>query len=255
MTPRPGADPHLDVGAYVLHALPPDEEAAFENHLAGCAECRTEVDGLAATANLLGEAVEERTPSPEVRRRVLQQISSIRVPTARGDGLTPVVTRSHRRRVRALAVSLAASVAAAAGLGGVAWWQTSAANTARQEAAQVHDGAQVLAGVLSAPDAAITAERLPQGATASVITSRSQNRAAFVATGLRPLTDDRVYELWYAEGKSFRPAGLLSGAGGWQAYVLDGPLEGATAVGITVEPAGGSRQPTTPPLGLVAVPG
>ncbi|MCX5402023.1 anti-sigma factor [Streptomyces sp. NBC_00102] len=256
MTTRPGDDPHLDVGAYVLHALPPDEEAAFENHLAGCPACRREVEELAATAGLLGEAVEARAPSPEVRRRVLRQISG-----TQQDRPAPVaVVHRYRRRLRAMAVSLAASAVAAAVLGGVAWRQSSEADTARAQAdtareqvAEAQDGAQALAGVVAAPDATIRAEQLPQGATASVITSRSQNQAAFVASGLRPLTDGRVYELWYADGERFRPAGLLSGDGGSQAHVLQGPLKGATAVGITVEPAGGSRQPTTPPLGLVGI--
>ncbi|MFB6625363.1 anti-sigma factor domain-containing protein, partial [Streptomyces sp. NPDC056374] len=35
--------------------------------------------------------------------------------------------------------------------------------------------------------------------------------------------------------------------------VLDGPLGNAVAVGITVEPAGGSEQPTTEPLGIIPI--
>ncbi|MGW3864957.1 anti-sigma factor, partial [Streptomyces sp. NPDC005047] len=95
---------------------------------------------------------------------------------------------------------------------------------------------------------------LPSGASASVIASRAQGQAAFVASGLPPLTSDRVYELWYAKAGAFRPAGLLAGSGGRLAHLLEGPLEGATAVGITVEPAGGSPQPTTDPLGIVSIP-
>jgi anti-sigma factor RsiW len=49
-------DPHLAVGAYVLHSLPPSEEAAFEDHLAGCATCRHEADELAAVTARLGAA-------------------------------------------------------------------------------------------------------------------------------------------------------------------------------------------------------
>ncbi|MFE6636052.1 anti-sigma factor domain-containing protein [Streptomyces tendae] len=266
-------DPHLDVGAYVLHALPPDEAAAFESHLATCAACRREVEELSDTAVLLG-AAEARTPPPELRDRVLGLIAG--VPQGHRDPQRPhgshehprtqdrhpgAGERSYRRRARALGLALAASVAAAAALGGATWWQHSEAESARQEAAaahrqaaDAHAGGEALADVLAAPDATLSTAELPHGATASVIASRAQEQAAFVASGLPALTGDRIYELWYAEAGTFRPAGLLAGAGGRLARVLEGPLEGATAVGITVEPAGGSEQPTTDPLGVVTIP-
>ncbi|MFH9730159.1 anti-sigma factor domain-containing protein [Streptomyces sp. NPDC017260] len=252
---RTGDDPHLDVGAYALHALPPDEEAAFENHLASCAECRREAVELTRTASLLG-AAEARTPPPELRHRVLAQISAVRQerPEPADRPRRPGSWVRHRRRQQVLGLALAASVAAAAALGGVAWWQHTEADSAREEAADLHTGAEALTDVLAAPDATISTAELAHGATASVVASQAQGRAAFIASGLPPLTDDRVYELWYAEAGEFRPAGLLSGAGGRQAHILDGPLEGATAVGITVEPAGGSPQPTTDPIGLISVP-
>ncbi|WP_395575667.1 anti-sigma factor domain-containing protein [Streptomyces sp. BK79] len=248
---RTGDDAHLDVGAYVLHALPPDEEAAFENHLAGCAECRREAGELARTASMLG-AGEARRPPPELRRRVLDEISRVRQESP--EPPRAEVGERPRRRQRVLGFALAASVAAAAALGGIAWWQHTEADSARQEAADLHTGTEALADVLAAPDATISTAELAHGATASVVASRAQGQAAFIASGLPPLTEDQVYELWYAEAGEFRPAGLMSGAGGRQAHVLDGPLEGATAVGITVEPAGGSEQPTTDPLGVISVP-
>lgn len=240
-------DPHLDVGAYALHALPAEEAAAFEKHLAGCAPCRLEVERLSGTAVRLG-TVATRAPSADLRRRVLDQIV-----TVRQDRSAAVASRS-RPRQRSLRLALAASVAAAAALGGVAWWQSSEADTAREQSAQARAGYRELADVLTAPDATISTEELARGGTASVVASRARGRAAFVAAGLPPLTGDRVYQLWYAESGQYRPAGLLSATGGRQAHVLDGRLDGATAVCLTVEPAGGSRRPTTDPVGVVSVP-
>jgi hypothetical protein len=237
-------DPHLDAGAYVLHALPADEAAAFETHLAGCAPCRLEVERLSGAAVRLG-AVATRAPSADLRRRVIV--------TVRQDRSVAIASRS-RPRQRSLRLALAASVAAAAALGGVAWWQSSEADTAREQSAQARAGYRELADVLIAPDATISTEEFARGGTASVVASRARGRAAFVAAGLPPLTGDRVYQLWYAESEQYRPAGLLSATGGRQAHVLDGRLDGATAVCLTVEPAGGSRQPTTDPVGVVSVP-
>ncbi|WP_139977904.1 anti-sigma factor family protein [Nocardioides litoris] len=44
-----------DLGVYVLGALPPDEAAAVEAHLAGCAGCRAERDDLLPLADALGD--------------------------------------------------------------------------------------------------------------------------------------------------------------------------------------------------------
>ncbi|MGP4091372.1 anti-sigma factor domain-containing protein [Streptomyces sp. KR55] len=238
--------PCSEVGAYALHALPPDEEAAFENHLASCAACRREADEVTQTAARLG-AVEVRTPSADLRRGVLARIATVRQERS-------VVSRRHRRRQRGLALALAASVAAAAALGGVAWWQHSEADTAREQVADVRGGSEALADVLAAADATISTIRMPHGATASVIASRAQSRTAFITSGLPPLTDDRVYQLWYGYEGRYRPAGLVSSAGGPQAQVLEGRLGEATAVCVTVEPAGGSPQPTSDLLAIIPVP-
>ncbi|MEU9602428.1 zf-HC2 domain-containing protein [Streptomyces sp. NPDC048109] len=71
---RAGEDSHFDIGAYVLHALPPDEEAFFDNHLANCATCRREAEALNETAVLLGE-VTPRSPSARARRWVMEQVA------------------------------------------------------------------------------------------------------------------------------------------------------------------------------------
>lgn len=241
-------DPHLDVGAYVLHALPAAEEVAFEKHLASCIPCRLEAEQLSKAAVGLG-AAETSAPSADLRRRVLDQITTVRqVPS------DAFASRSRRRRQGGVKLALAASVAAALALGGVAWWQSSEAETAREQSAQDHAEYQQLADVLTAPDATISTNELARGGTASVVASRAQGRSAFFGSGLPPLTGDRVYQLWYTESGQYRPAGLLSTAGGREVRVLDGPLGGATGVCVTVEPAGGSRQPTTHPLGVISVP-
>ncbi|MCF3960201.1 anti-sigma factor [Streptomyces fuscigenes] len=250
-------DPHLDVGAYVLHALPPEEEAAFENHLASCPQCRREVEDLTGRAVQLGTAVESQTPPPELRSRVLQQITEVRqdhvVSEERRDRSAASVMRRHRFRQRVFKLALAPSVAAAVALGGVASWQHTLAEDAQGQVAEAHAKTDALTGVLAAPDATISTAKLADGAHASVVASRTHGQAAFIASNLPQLTGHQVYELWYSKAGQFRPAGLLPGAG-HQAQVLQGQLKGATAVGITVEPTGGSPQPTSDPLSILKVP-
>ncbi|MEU1281374.1 anti-sigma factor [Streptomyces sp. NPDC005805] len=257
--PPPGAeDPHLDAAAYALHALPPAEETAFEHHLAGCAECRRAVDGYRETAARMASAESAEVPAG-LRGRVLGLVSrTAQEHAGPGEARPGPGSAPWWRGRRALVLGLAASLVAAAALGGVAAWQHSEAEDARARAAEIERSgdvsAAVLAGVLTAPDATVHTGRLDDGAAVAVVVSRSEGRAAFAAEELPALTGGRVYELWYAEpAGDLRPAGLLAGSGDHPARVLEGRLGDAVAVGITVEPAGGSPQPTTRPLGLVPI--
>ncbi|MFE5620059.1 anti-sigma factor domain-containing protein [Streptomyces sp. NPDC056524] len=244
-------DPHLDAAAYVLHALTPAEEAAFLNHLAGCEECRRNVAEFEATTARLA-AVETAPLPPGLRTRVLDAAARTRQERRRPGAGGPSLT------ARGLRFALAASIVVAAGLGGVAAWQHSQADDARARATQTQQEARqaqdAITDVLTAPDATIHTGELSDGATAAVVVSRRQSEAVFTAQGLPALTGGKVYELWYAEPTGdLRAAGLLPGVGDRSARVLEGPLGDAVAVGITVEPPGGSLQPTSEPLGTVPI--
>ncbi len=52
-------DLHHLSGAYAVDALDDGERGPFEQHLAGCADCRAEVAELSATAHSLGALTEE----------------------------------------------------------------------------------------------------------------------------------------------------------------------------------------------------
>ncbi|GAA3041925.1 anti-sigma U factor RsuA [Kitasatospora albolonga] len=54
---------HLDVGAYVLGLLEPEEMAQFATHLAGCARCTAEADELSGLEPLLAEYAEAVGPA------------------------------------------------------------------------------------------------------------------------------------------------------------------------------------------------
>ena len=60
---------------------------------------------------------------------------------------------------------------------------------------------------------------------------------------------DRIDELWFIEGDEFVSAGLMPDDPD-QTVVLDGSAGAAAAVGITVEPDGGSEQPTNDPIAV-----
>ena len=51
-----------------------------------------------------------------------------------------------------------------------------------------------------------------------------------------------------------RSAGLMDPGRSDQAVLLQGTVDGASGMGVTVEPTGGSKQPTTSPLALLNFP-
>ncbi|MGW4800178.1 anti-sigma factor, partial [Nonomuraea sp. NPDC004297] len=152
------------------------------------------------------------------------------------------------------AVSVAAALAVVAGLG-VTTVQ------ARQELEQARRVEQQIAAVLSADDArTVTAPAAVSSAgggrgRGTVVVSRSQGGLVFWAAGLGDPPAGRVYQLWQLGPERITSAGLLSSSSsGGTLPVLSTIRADAGQVGVTVEPVGGSRQPTSTPLLLVAMP-
>ncbi|ATL29413.1 anti-sigma factor [Streptomyces formicae] len=247
------ADLHTATGAYVLHALAPAERAAFERHLAVCDACAQEVRELAATAERLGLAV-SAAPPPQLREQVLRQITTVRQEPPR----VPTPPRARAWSLRASRLVLAACLAAAAAFGGIAVWQHQSAEDARTQARraerQAEHRAAELAEVLAAPDARTVTAKLADGARATVVVSKGRDRAAFLASALPDLPTGKVYQLWFDDAGKMRPAGLLTDSGGTNAVLMEGAVDDASGMGVTVEPSGGSPEPTTPPIGLMKFP-
>lgn len=275
-------DPHDSSGAYAVHALSEDERVDFERHLEWCESCRREVAELQATAALLGRA-HAVAPPPALREEVLRKVATMpqeargpqaapglreapapkEAPGTHGPQAAPVpqgaplpqaagTARGQARQVPRLA--LAACVAAAlAGLA-VATWQYQEAEDARTTAEHAQEHMDNVDRVLTAPDVKVETQELRGGGTATVAFSRSEDTATLAVSGLPELPEGKVYEAWFMEDGTPVPAGLLSRAPGRELTLLEGPVDDATGVALTVEPAGGSPQPTTVPLGWVDLP-
>ncbi|MEU2427306.1 anti-sigma factor [Streptomyces sp. NPDC007851] len=243
-------DLHALTGAYAVHALDGEERAAVERHLTDCDACRQEVAEFTATAGRLALASTVRT-RPVVREEVLQRITTVRQ-------VSPAAAPLERVRRGALRAgglarwALAASVAAAV-FGGTAVWQYERAQDATHEAAQTQQHVEDLAGVLAAPDARSRSANVA-GGTGTLVVSAGQDRAVFVASHMAAPPRGKVYQLWFADGGKMRSAGLMNPDRSNQAVLMQGAVDGASGIGITVEPAGGSKQPTSAPVALLGLP-
>jgi anti-sigma-K factor RskA len=118
-----------------------------------------------------------------------------------------------------------------------------------------------IAALLSAPDALVASAATAAGGTATVVASQRAAAMVFTSVGLPRLPPTSVYELWFIGAGGARPAGLvpaappaLPGADRGTPPLLAPGLSGGDAIGVTVEPAGGSAAPTSTPIVVLTLP-
>jgi anti-sigma-K factor RskA len=225
------SDIHALSGAYAVDALDDLERAGFERHLAECATCRAEVADLREAAAALGDDI-ATIPPPGLRSAVLDAVSRVRP-------IPPVVRDADRKNVvplgrRWLPALVAAVVLALVGVGAAVWqpW--------RDEASTTLTAAD---RVLADPQAQRITQELANGATATVVRSPKEHRAVLVTQDMPAPPEGKVYQLWLqTPAEDMVSAGLMPA--GRATALLTGDADEAIGVGLSVEPEGGSPQPT-----------
>jgi anti-sigma-K factor RskA len=206
--------------AYALDALDPDERAEFEEHLAGCESCREEVAVLSSAAAALAIAAPPVDPPPALRERILDAARAER----------PNVVPLRPRWASPIgAVAAVAAIAACAAIGLGAW------NLSLHHQLDQARSAQSL-------------KRVPvSGASGSLVVAGNE-QAALVLSDLRAAPEGKTYQAWVISGKQASSAGIFRGGSGTTYVRLAHPVGEGDVVAVTVEPAGGSDQPTTKPF-------
>lgn len=222
-------DIHTLSGAYVLDAIDPEERDAFEAHLAECEACSEEVFALRRAAV---ELVPPVTPPPGLRDRVLaaaEKTPQLPPLTTRPEAPAPVARK--RRFPRMLAA--AAAVVALAGGGFVV------GEMARDDAPPALTAADVFASA-----DARTLNVALDGGQVRVAVSRKLDRIAVDGADMPPPPADHAYQLWLVTDDQATSLSVMEGDA--TTAVDEIPDDGVLAV--TVEPSGGSEQPTTDPI-------
>lgn len=254
------SDIHHLTGAYAVDALPPEERDTFEQHLAACDACRTEVRELQATAAHLGAAGAEEPPAA-LKGAVMDQIRRTPQvppvgqpeggPTVYGGGATTHAgTRSADPRwyERMLAPAAAVLVLVVIGLTAVI-----ANLNARLD--DLETLAVPVAEVFTAPDSIVVSAEGPGDASMRLIASPTRGEGVFLVGGMEQAPSARVYQLWLLRDGQAVPAGLLDiDERGRGAQVMTGDMSDVDAVALTIEPDGGSPQPTSAPISVLVLP-
>ena len=230
-TPARDHDQWTDsLGAWLLGALPEDEAAGFQRHLAECAVCREDAAALQVAADALPASAEPRTPPAALKARIMDVVESeaqlldaagpdsdrAPAPARRTSWLGRLVPRP------ALAWGLAALLLV------------------------VGVGAGVLASqAIQGGTETISAQVTSGGGRASLEIDDGHGR--LVASKLPAPPEGRVYQVWLDKGgKTPEPTNALfsTRSDGSASVDVPGSLDGVRAVMVTDEPAGGSDEPT-----------
>lgn len=269
---------HLLTGSYALNALPDGEREEFERYAMTDPQTQDEVRSLGETAALLSLGTTEETPPPELKSSLMAAIRNTRqlpvsevvrdISSAPSQASARVSSTTSRNR-RAPLLSVAAAMVIVAGIGGWAIGQSAmqqdmaqklSALQAQQQALelaqqQAQEKQSAVMGIVAANDAKIATTKLSDGVSVTVASSATANQAAVMTRGMPALPAEKTYELWFISADGAVPAGLMAvtDPSAPALQILDAPMDGATHVGITVEPAGGSPAPTSAPLVVQAL--
>lgn len=270
-----GTSPHELTGLYALDALTGAEQDSFERHLGTCAPCIQEVRGLHELTSELALAA-SAPPPPQLRDRVLAALPTVEQVRAGTDRVgtdrsaQPVTApdrprrssrphpahkrpRAHRRgaMLPGLAYGLAAVATAVAVVLGIRLSSVQNQLGVTQAERQVEQ--QALTKLLHTPGVRVLAAPARGGLATAVIVP-GQPKAVLLTMNLPVLPASEVYQVWLIGKKvhgvqHIRSAGLLAHvpAGGTALLVASG-VQRTDTIGITVEPAGGTAQPTMNPF-------
>ena len=238
-------DDFLDlVAVLALGALPESEARRAIAHLATCDQCRSLYAELRPASDFVGYSAEATALDELTSARMKARIMGV----VRGEQKAPAVRRTPATGW--LAAAAAAIVAVAIGADDYSTHERSAqdATRLRDAVAQLdasrsdRDAAQSRLAQLLGPGSKHFA--VPQG---EVVTSAGR---VFIAIKIAALPQGKVYQAWTLSkgAKAVAPSVTFSPAASGVAFVeLPVDATGLAAVAVSVEPAGGSRAPTSTP--------
>lgn len=229
---------------YGLSALDERQRGEFEEYLRAHPEHQAEVDGLIAIGDLLALAPEELEPPARLRRNIMvtvQAESRVTRSTSRRAARRPWLERiGGFASVGRVALGTAAVV-----LIGFLAWNTA---TQRGEIADLRSTLEDQRIAQERDPASQTIELQGSGTTGEVEVVRLDvRRAVLVAEDLPPIDEGKTLQIWVIKDDVPKPGGVFKPGEKLVSVPVEGSLEDADMVAVTVEPAGGSSAPTTSP--------
>ncbi|HEY3310686.1 MAG TPA: anti-sigma factor [Anaerolineales bacterium] len=225
-----------DIPAYALGALDPDEAAALETHLSTCKTCQAELAAFQKVSEQLLLANAAQTPPARLRGRLLEKLPGRQKPVrARFGWLTGQVGLGL-----ALLILLAMNLFSILQI--LSLRQQQADLSASNAKGQVAMAMLSSSGTRSIP--------INSGAVSgSLLLDQKNNTAMLILLNLPELQASQSYQAWLIDPQGKRTSAAIFRPENGQGYTTtqisaSAVLSGFSGLGVTVEPAGGSSQPT-----------
>lgn len=258
-------DDMLDsVALYALGALPPGDAAQIRAHLAQCAACREEyrllqpaVDAVALSAEACADSASGAVvPSPRIKERIMRRVHREAVPQGRANiaemrAVRPIVWPAYAVAAAFFAFALVMSV--------VNISLSEQVRRSRSELVQINGHAAALERTLASQQTEIQdlispdAIRYPVDGGEVI---RRGSRLYIAVTALPPAPKGKVYQVWtQRQGATRMTPSVTFVPNNRGVAVIPVPVDASlvAAVAVSIEPDGGSRQPTSTPTFVVTL--
>ncbi len=235
---NPAEDKHVTelLPDFVLDILAEEEILQVCEHLQTCPSCRDELAHMQRVADELPLALVQATPRAEVKQKLMLSVGAQRlkaIPAAQATTFLQRLGRSLSKYLPAIGIALIVLLV----VGNLLLWQ------------QLNNALQVtntplrvvtLSNTQYSPEAVGTLVVSPNGQSFTLVVDR--------LTSLEP---GKQYQVWLIKGTDHISAAVFSVDPTGHAILqiqAPAPLKQYDAIGISVEPAGGSSAPTGSPV-------
>jgi anti-sigma-K factor RskA len=255
-----------DFDLYALGALEGEEKQAIQAHVAACPECAGKLAEARGRVSMLAFAAPVAPPSPAMKQRLMAQIhaeSGAAPASTPAQAWKPVVDRlPEEPRPSVFNVwwaKILIPAGAALAVASIFLWNenrqldrqlASLRTTLDQQQRQLQDSRDINALLAAKDSVSIALAQQPgQPAGAARVVYNQQTGLLMYDGTLTPAPVDKSYELWLvpAQGDPIN-AGVFTPVNGqvdhWLAKMPPGTA--ARAFAVTMEPVGGTAQPTGP---------
>ena len=233
-----------EVAAFALGALDAAQIDDFREHLKGCKRCQDELRWLAPAVRALPEAVEQQTPPPALKVRLMEEVRADVAAEAKLAG-------AEERRERATSRKGFREWLGGLDVGGLTWKPLAGMAAV---VLIVAAGVGYLVGNDGGSDVHTTEVQQKNGIVAMVVDEDGKGELRL--TGVEQPQNGKVLEAWVARGESVEPVKATftpDEAGNASTQIED--LHGVDAVLVTEEPEGGTKVPTMEPFVKVPLEG
>ncbi len=221
--------------AYVLGSLEVDEASRAQEHLFSCWICRAELDKFQNVVEELSFAAPVSAPSSDLKDRLLQRVQSTR---SRPQVPAQTLRRPWLERLLPIWGLVSVFLIFALSAFNLLLWQ----RLDRLELRTTSGGMRAFP---------LRASSEASHASGFILVSADGMNGALVVDRLPPLGESRQYQLWLIRDGQITSGAVFStdeeSYGGTRIEIGKSLLE-YSAVDVTIEPVGGSLQPTGEPV-------